>query len=40
MNMWAESDEIQRIINKPGLVVGAYSFGMNTNVLGSFFHFL
>ena len=40
MNMWAESDEIQRIINKPGPVVGAYSFGMNTNVFGSFFHFL
>lgn len=40
MNMGAESDEIQWIINKPGPVVGTYSFGMNTNVLGSFFHFL
>ncbi len=40
MNMGAESDEIQRIINKPGPVVGTYFFGMNTNVLGSFFHFL
>ena len=40
MNMEAESDEIQSINNKPGPVVGAYSFGMNTKVLGSFFHFL
>lgn len=40
MNMGAESVEIQRFINKPGPVVGTYSFGMNTNVLGSFFHFL
>lgn len=40
MNMGAESDEIQRIINKSGPVVGTYSVGMNTKVLGSFFHFL
>lgn len=40
MNMGSESDEIQWIINKLRPVVVAYSFGMNTNVLGSFFHFL
>ena len=40
MNMGAEGVEIQRFINKPGPVVGTYFFGMNTNVLGSFFHFL
>lgn len=40
MNNEGESVEIQRFINKPVPVVGTYFFGMNTNVLGSFFHFL
>lgn len=40
MNNEGESVEIQRFINKSVPVVGIYSFGMNTNVLGSFFHFL
>lgn len=40
MNMGPKSVEIQRFINKPVPVVGTYFFGMNNNVLGSFFHFL
>lgn len=40
MNIWPESIEKQRYANRPEHVVGIYSFEINTNVFGSFFHFL